>query len=185
MNKLSRFSLIIATFLGSVFLFPSCQGFLNPDQELKITEDKLFNDWYEYRSAEMGLYALQQQLVEQILVLGELRGDLLTITPNADPDLVEVYNFNMSKENKYASPTNFFKLISACNSFIRVLKKSHPEILNPQAQVTNYDRLYGEVLCMRAWAYFNAVRIYGKVPFIPESLTSMTEIEQFVNSSGI
>jgi len=42
---------------------------------------------------------------------------------------------------------------------------------------------YGEALCMRAWAYFNAVRIYGKVPFIPESLTSINEVESFLESS--
>ena len=50
--------------------------------------------------------------------------------------------------------------------------------------VTNYDKLYGETLCMRAWAYFNAVRIYGKVPVIHESLTSVEEIEQYLNSSS-
>jgi hypothetical protein len=132
----------------------------------------------------MGMYGLQQQLVEQLMVLGELRGDLLTITPNADADLVEVYNFNVSKDNKYASPTNFFKLISACNNFIRILKAKHPEVLDRNAAVTNFDRLYGEALCMRAWAYFNAARIYGRVPYIHESLVTMDEIENYVNSPG-
>ena len=37
---------------------------------------------------------------------------------------------------------------------------------------------------MRAWAYFNAVRIYGKVPFIPESLTTIDEVNNFIGSSG-
>ena len=77
-----------------------------------------------------------------------------------------------------------FKLISACNNFIHILEKEHPEVLDPDSPVNNYDRLYGEALCMRAWAYFNAVRIYGKVPYIHESLVTYEEIEQFVNSSG-
>lgn len=161
----------------------SCIEYFNPIQELEITEDNLFDDWYEYRAAEMGLYSLQQELTEQLIVLGELRGDLLTITENADRDLVEIYNFSVSKDNKYASPTKFFRLIAACNKFISVLQNLHPEVLDKSAEVTNYDRLYGEALCMRAWAYFNAVRIYGKVPFIPESLTEMDEIEEFLESS--
>ncbi len=132
----------------------------------------------------MGMYALQQKLVEQLVVLGELRGDLLTITDNATADLRDVYNFNVSRDNKYASPTNFFKLISACNNFIRVLEREHPEVLDKQKPVSNYDKLYGEALCMRAWAYFNAVRIYGEVPYIPESLVTIDEIENFVNSPG-
>jgi len=173
------FTILIATLTLS-----SCEEFLNPSQELNIIEEELFDDWYEYRSIEMGMYGLQQKLVEQLVILGELRGDLLDITSNAETDLVEIYYFNISRTNKYASPTNLFKLISACNNFIRILQEEHPEVLDKDMPVTNYDRLYGEALCMRAWAYFNAVRIYGKVPFIHESLTTIDEIEEYINSSG-
>jgi len=151
---------------------------------LYITEDRLLTDWYEYRSVAMGMYGLQQKLVEQLLILGELRGDLLKITPNSDPDMVEIYNFQISKENKYADPSNFFKLIAASNNFIRLLQRERPEVLDKSKQPNNYDRLYGEALCMRAWAYFNAARIYGKVPFIHESLVTIDEIESYINSPG-
>ncbi len=168
----------------SITILTGCEKFFDPDQEINITEDKLFDDWYEYRSVEMGLYSIQSELVEQIMVLGELRADLLQITDNADADLIEIYNFNISHENPYASPTTFFTLISACNNLIRVLEEKHPEVIDPSSDITNYDRLYGEVLCMRAWANFNAVRIYGKIPFIHESLTTIGEVNDFLNSSG-
>lgn len=184
MRNYNKYATIIGTLLVSIIVLSSCKDFLNPEQEINITEDKLYDDWYEYRSIEMGLYGIQSELVEQIVILGELRGDLLQITENADADMVAVFNFNISKENKYASPTTFFKLISASNNFIRLLQEKHPEVLDSNSPVTNYDKLYGEALCMRAWAYFNAVRIYGKIPFIPESLTTMDEIEGYINSSG-
>lgn len=186
MNTLKKYSVIFISVIVFLLTFSSCQEFLNPEQELSITEDKMFNDWYEYRAVELGLYALQQDLVEQLVVLGELRGDLLTVTPNADADLVEIYNFDFSnKNNKYTSPTNFFKLISASNNFIRVLKREHPEVADKSVTKTSqYDQLYGEALCMRAWAYFNAVRIYGKVPYIEESLVTIEEIEKFINTPG-
>ena len=88
MRKNLKYSVIILSLLMSVVFLPSCKNFLNPTQELNITKDKLFKDYYEYRSVSMGLYGLQQKLVEQLVVLGELRGDLLTITPNSDADLV-------------------------------------------------------------------------------------------------
>ena len=168
----------------SVWLFSSCKEFLNPVQEIEITEDKLYKDWYEYRSVAMGMYGVQQELVEQLFVLGELRGDLVNITENADADMVEIYNFNPSKNNKYASPTKFFKLISASNNLLKALQERQPSVIDPLSPVTNFDRLYGEALCMRAWAYFNAVRIYGKVPFIHESLTTIEETEAYINSPG-
>jgi len=184
MRKNLRYSAVIISVLITLMFLPSCKDFLNPQQDLNITKDQLFEDWYEYRSVEMGLYGLQQKLVEQLVVLGELRGDLMTITPDANADLMEIYNFKVSKTNKYADPTNFYKLISACNSFIGVLKAKHPEVLDKNSAVTNYDKLYGEALCMRAWAYFNAVRIYGKVPVIYESLTTIDEVQRYVNSSS-
>jgi len=168
----------------SLLLLQSCEKFLNPEPEINMIEQNMYDDWYEYRAAALGLYGIQYDMVEQLIILGELRGDLLTITENADADLVEIYNFNISKDNQYASTRNFFKLISSCNSMIRQLHEDHPEVKDLGSAVTNYDRLYGEVLCMRAWAYFNAVRIYGRVPFIEESLTSTEEIDAFLNSSG-
>ena len=185
MRKLEKFYIPLVFVFVAIMFLPSCQDFFEPEQELNITEAKLFDDWYEYRSVEMGMYGLQQKLVDQLVILGELRGDLLTITENADADMIEIYNFNISKENKYASPTNFFKLISACNNFIRILETNHPGVTSPDSAVTNYDRLYGEALCMRAWAYFNAARIYGKVPYIHESLVTIEEIEDYLNSQEI
>lgn len=184
MRNFNKYKVILGIFLISTIVLSSCKEFLNPEQEINITKDKLYDDWYEYRSILMGLYGIQADLVEQLVILGELRGDLMKVTENADADMVEVYNFNISKENKYASPTNFFKLITAANSFITVLKTEHPEVLDSKIAVTNYDKMYGEALCMRAWAYFNAVRIYGKVPFLPESLTTIDEVNNFLNTSG-
>ena len=165
-----------------VFLLGSCERFFEPDQGLIIESDQFFNDWSEYRAAEMGLYSLQQNLVDQLVVLGELRGDLIEITPNADRDLIEIYNFQFLKSNKYVSPINFYKLIGACNSLARQLEIEHPEVFDKELESTVYDRLYGEVLCMRAWAYFNAVRIYGKVPYIWPALTTAEEIVEYVDT---
>lgn len=161
----------------------SCEDFFNPEQALIIKEEDFHKNWYEYRAAEMGLYALQQKLVEQIIVLGELRGDLLEITPNADNDLREIYNFQISLDNKYASPNNFYELIAATNSLARKLEQNVPEVREETTANTNYDRLYGEVLCMRAWAYFSAVKIYGRIPYIYPSLTTPEEVVEYVNST--
>jgi tetratricopeptide (TPR) repeat protein len=183
MRYLRKYIFYLFLVSESLFLY-SCQKFFNPDLGIVIDESEYFRDWNEYRSAEMGLYALQQKLVEQIVVLGELRGDLLEITRNADRDLIEIYNFSFSPSNKYVSPVNFYKLIGACNKLQTKLEENHPEVLDKESDISNYDRLYGEVLCMKAWAYFNAARIYGKVPYIYPSLSGIDEIKDYVNSEG-
>lgn len=174
-----RPEIYVAIILLSLLL-SACEEFFNPGLEMVIEEDDFFKEWADFRSASMGLYALQQDLVDQLMVLGELRGDLLEITDNADRDLIEVYNFNISKDNKYASPYGFYKLITNCNNLLRKVASKDPGVLDKNSDINNYDRLYGEIQCMRAWAYFNAVRIYGKVPYIYENLTTIEEIDQYI-----
>lgn len=184
MRKVRKYLALAGLVALTGIMLTSCEKFLNPQQELNITEDMLFDDWYEYRAVAMGMYGLQQNLAEQLFILGELRADLVEVTESASADMVEIQNFSVSKTNEYASPTALFRLISASNNFIRILEEKHPEVLDLESPVTNYDRLYGEALCMRAWAYFNGVRIYGKVPYIYESLVTYDEVNDFVNSSG-
>ncbi len=160
----------------------SCESFFHPPQDMVLDFEETFSDWNEYRSAELGLYKLQQDLVDQLVILGELRGDLLEVTPNADADLLEVYNFNMGPDNKYGSPIPFYRLIGACNNLSNQLESAHPEVLMPRSDITPYTRLYGEVICMRAWAYFNAVRIFEEVPYIWPDLISAESIQEYVNT---
>ncbi|MCD6354698.1 MAG: RagB/SusD family nutrient uptake outer membrane protein [Prolixibacteraceae bacterium] len=148
-----------------------------PESENILLDDNAFSDWDEFRAANMGLYALQQDLVEQIVVLGELRGDLLTTTRNKDIDLFEVENFNVSESNKYASPLKFYALISNCNRLASRLLAYKPDILSGSVStINNYDRMFGEVICMRAWAYFNLAKIYNNVPVYFEEIKEKESI---------
>ncbi len=160
----------------------ACKDFFNPDLGIVLDDEEIFKEFNDYRTAGLGLYAIQQELAEQIYILGEVRGDLIEITPNADRDLSEVNDFNVSPDNKYASPENFYKLIVNCNNLINKIVKKKPSVLIPGVAIDNYDKLYGEVQCMRAWAYFNAVRIYREIPYIYPSLQSMDDIEAYVNT---
>jgi hypothetical protein len=161
-----------------------CKDFLNPDQELVRPESEVPADEVELRSISLGLYSLQQDLVEQIVMLGELRADLLVVTANADPDLREINNIQVTESNRYASPSNFYKLVAACNKVIRILEQLHPEVLEDDSPASNYHRMYGEAVTMRSWAYFYAVRIFNEIPYVPETLNTIDEINAFVNSPG-
>ena len=168
--------------LTLILTLHSCEKFFNPDLGIVLDENDIFTEFNDFRTAGLGLYGIQQELAEQIFILGEVRGDLVEITGNADRDLTEVNNFNISPENRYASPENFYKLIVNCNNLINKIVIKKPSVLDLKAEPDNYDRLYGEVQCMRAWAYFNAARIYGEVPYIYPGIQSMDDIEEYILS---
>lgn len=160
----------------------SCKDYFDPDLGVVLDDKDIFKEFNDYRTAGLGLYAIQQDLAEQIYILGEVRGDLVEITKNADRDLTEINNFSISPDNKYASPENFYKLIVNCNNLINKIVLKKPSVLDPKVLVDNYDKLYGEVQCMRAWAYFNAARIYGEIPYIYPNIQSMDDIEEYINT---
>lgn len=179
-SRIAILLILSGTFLGA------CQDYFNPDPVSVALEKDLFDEWAEFRSASMGMYGLMQEIVEQKVVLGELRGDLLEPTKNANRDLIQVNNFNVLPSNKYASPVAFYKLIANCNNLIYQIKKKKPSVVDFTVtdNIDNYDWLYGEVVCMRAWAYFNAVRIFEKVPYIYPDLRSVDDIRAYVNDTA-
>ncbi len=181
---------IFSGLLLSVMFFTGCQDFFNPNPGIVLKEEDNFQVFNDFRSAEMGLYAIQQDLVEQLVILGELRGDLLTVTENADRDLIDINQFNsISSTNKYTSPTNFYKLIANCNNLLMRIEMRKPSVLLKDsismAHIDNYDKMYAGVLCMRAWAYFNAARIYREVPYIPENITDVDGIRKYINQEFV
>ena len=178
MKKIAIFLLLILVFTTS------CDDFLNPTQGLVLPESNVPADEVELRSLSLGLYTLQQDLVEQIVFLGELRADLMQVTGNADPDLREIASLQISEKNRYASPSKFYRLIAASNKVIRIIEQLHPEVLDKSSPISNYHRMYGEAVVMRSWAYFYAVRIYNEIPYIPESLNTIDEINGYVNTPG-
>ena len=171
-------------FSGVLFACVSCEDFFDPDPKTVIPGDKFFSEFADFRTAELGLYSLQQKLVDQLVILGELRGDLLEPTRNADADLIEISKLTISENNRYISAVNFYKLIANCNNLLNKIEARKPSVkdVSEVNSVDNFDRMYGSVLSVRAWAYFNAVRIYGRIPWVPQAITDVRKIEEYINN---
>ena len=63
----------------------------------------------------LGIYSQFMQLAEQMVVLNELRGDLMTITPNANEYLQQVEANKYNAENPYFSAQPYYSVIANCN----------------------------------------------------------------------
>ena len=70
-----------------VFLVSGCEKMLNLPNDSLLAEGDAFVDDFSARSSVMGVYALLQEVSQQLIILGELQADLLTVTEYADNDL--------------------------------------------------------------------------------------------------
>jgi tetratricopeptide (TPR) repeat protein len=159
----------IVILLSFALLLFSCEKLLELPNDTLLPEDKAYVDEFSARSAVMGVYASLQDVAQQLVILGELQGDLLTVTENADNDLRQVNEHTTNTSNPYTDPTGFFRVIINCNE---VLDKIHrAKEMDANISDLEYASFIAELKLVRAWVYFKMVQIYGSVPYFEEPLS--------------
>ena len=67
-----------------------------------------------------GILNSLQAIADRTILLGEVRGDLMSVTDVTDADLRNVANFNITDNNKYNTPADYYAVINNCNYFITI-----------------------------------------------------------------
>lgn len=119
-----------------------------------------------------GIAQAMQQLADQYVFQGEMRGDLIATTTATDKNLRELANFSATTANKYDSAYVYYRVINNCNYYIAY--RDTTLLTGATAVVMNE---YAAVKAFRAWAYLQLAKNYGKVPFFTEPLTKISQID--------
>lgn len=119
-----------------------------------------------------GIAQAMQQLADQYVFQGEMRGDLIATTTATDKNLRELANFSATTANKYDSAYVYYRVINNCNYYIAY--RDTTLLTGATAVVMNE---YAAVKAFRAWAYLQLAKNYGKVPFFTEPLTQISQID--------
>ena len=109
--KIKKTIFLSDSFLSFFLLITSCEKMFELPNDSLLPEDKAYVDEFSARSSVMGVYALLQDVAQQLIILGELQGDLLTVTENADNDLRQLNEHRADERNIYTDPSSFFKVI--------------------------------------------------------------------------
>ncbi|MBO4607038.1 MAG: RagB/SusD family nutrient uptake outer membrane protein, partial [Prevotella sp.] len=160
----------------------ACKDFLYDDSDIVTYSDKEFlNSDADTLWSVVGIMNKMQAIADRTILLGELRGDLVTITPNADADLRDVWQFTIGSDNKYHEPTDYYAIINNCNYFIA---KADTALRNNRNE-TIFMKEYAAVKAYRAWTYLQLALVYGRVPLVTEPIVSMEQSEQSFPLYGI
>lgn len=154
---------------GSLFL-GSCTDMLDFDQNRVVTNfDKLTAADSVY--SVLGVIKAVQDVADRQVLLGELRGDLVSINPGkAIVDLQELSDFTYSLDNKYIDPSSYYQIINNCNLFLQrvdtTIYRNNRSLLLPELVA---------VKSMRAWTYMQLASIYGEVPYYTEPILTHSQ----------
>ena len=163
------------TLLTLLFTLNSCSDFFDQDSTYIVDAEKEhLNNATDTIYSLTGILNKVQAIADRTILLGEARGDLVTVTDVTPADLRAVANFNIGDDNMYNNPLDYYAIINNCNYFIA---KADIELKNSRNQFI-FKKEYAEVKAIRAWTYLQLVTTYGRVPFVTEPIMTKEESER-------
>ena len=155
--------------------FSSCADFFDQESDHVIyADDEHLNSAVDTIYSMTGILSKLQAIADRTILLGEVRGDLVSLTKEASADLREMALFNMSDDNKYNQPRDYYAVINNCNYFI---EHANIDLRNNRKQFI-FLREYAAVKGIRAWTYLQLALNYGRVPFVTKPVLTKEESEQ-------
>lgn len=163
----------------------SCEDMMTVD-----TGDKAYVNAQDTLYSYLGIMRAMQDVAERQVILGEIRGDLVTSTDYTTDTLFAISNFdNPQDRSTYDKPeqqcsmlrvSDYYNVINNCNFYIHNADtsavKSNIKYMIPE---------YAQVKAVRAWAYLQLVKNYKEVPFITEPINNLDVIKNFDYSGNL
>src|SRR5574344_1723724 len=143
---------------------------LDTDSTIQVSDPNL-NDKTDSVFYTVGILKGMQQLADQYVLTNEMRGDLVKTTEYTTTALRQLANFSATTSNKYDSAYVYYKVINNCNYYIA---NRDTALMTGSRKVAMNE--YVEAKAIRAWAYLQLAKTYGKVPFYTTPITSIAGV---------
>ena len=148
-------------------MFTSCEDMFETESDRQIFDPAL-DEKTDSMFYTLGILKGLQQLADQYVMAGEMRGDLTATNSYTETDLRQLANFTADASNKFDSAYIYYRVINNCNYYIAhrdtSLRTGSRQVAIPE---------YAEALAVRAWAYLQLCKNYGSVPFYTDPLVSI------------
>lgn len=171
MKKINQilFGLIVLAFIAT-----GCDSLLDVNSERNMfPENHKIDSPNDSIYSMIGIFTQLQKLADRYVVLGELRADLMDVTPNAGPELREINNLEITSDNPYNSIEDYYSVINHCNYLINNIDT---------ALVSGGEKSllkeYAAARAIRAWTYMQLAMNYGKAKYYSEPLLTVQSAQK-------
>lgn len=151
----------------------SCEDMLESDSKFVIYDEHLTTP-ADTANSLVGIIYKLQAIAERTHLLGEVRGDLVTVKSTADEDLLQMANFTIDDDNEYNNPRDYYAVINNCNYY---LAYADLDAVNTSSQQI-FGREYVQVKAIRAWTYLQLALNYGSVQFYTDPILTEADAEK-------
>lgn len=167
--------IIFPVLIGIISLSSCSKNFLNQTPTSSITVGSFYKSQQDIQQAVTGVYAsLRDWPVDIYWYLSEIRSSNYYVTADgAQRDWYDYSNFsdNSSDQTLYTAWQSLYQLINRANT---VLQNIDNISITPATLRTQYK---AEVRFLRAYAYFQLVRLWGNVPLVTKVISPTEGIQ--------
>lgn len=157
----------------------ACSDMLETKSELvEFEEDNTLNHPTDSVYSVLGIINRMQLIADRVVLLGEVRSDLVAPTEAASADLKRLSAFDFSQDNKYNRVSDYYAVINNCNYYL-----AHVDTALQRRGRTLFMYEYAAVKAFRAWTYLELVKNYGQVPLVTEPVMTEREASLAANSN--
>lgn len=137
----------------------SCEDMMTPEMD-RYVDNFSGKDSVNFY---LGILAGIQDMAENNVILGEIRGDLAEPTTYASDSITQIANFEALEngENGLLDRSAYYKVINQCNFYLAKV-----DTMVQKNNIFYMRKEFAQVQIMRAWTYMQLVQNYGEVPFI-------------------
>lgn len=166
----------------SLFIFScclaltACSDFVEVDSNSVLkTNDYYITDVPTARYTMFGILAQLQRVADRYVILGELRGDLLTTTDNSTQDLHDIAEFHADSLNAYHMESDLYAIINNCNNLLSRIDTSVVITNNDgeRERVLKYEMAQAKAI--RAWSYLQLLLDYGTATYFTEPIVDVDQ----------
>lgn len=159
-------------------LLAACSDFFEPENKTVLRGDEYIGESGEMYSGFAGIVTRMQALVDHNIYLFDSRAETFVPT-DRDTEMLNLSNYEDNLNgNSYADPSKYYDVIISCNDYLAKIyayKKEHASSID----MTHYEGLVGGALRIKAWTYLNLAKVYGKVVWFDDPMTSMKDYSQY------
>ena len=164
------FSFILTIIATAISLsLSSCSDWLELMPEDSTIEEEFWKNGNQVESVVRACYRYMQEdnLMQRIILWGELRSDEVQNGPSLSSAEAEIVNANVKSNNSWCNWASFYTVINYCN-----------KVLEYAPSVRHLDANFSEATCnaylaeahtLRALCYFYLLRTFRDVPLVLES----------------
>ncbi len=179
--KMAMVGLISFLLSPSTILLTSCSSMLETESDLvEFEEDNTLNHATDSVYSVMGIINRMQIIADRVVLLGEVRGDLIEATPAATTDLKHLSAFEFEGTNRYNQVSDYYAVINNCNYYL-----AHVDTAMQRRGRNLFLREYAAVKSYRAWTYLQLSLAYGDVPLVLKPLMTEKEARNAMNQPRV